>query len=231
MAEYGKNNAELWNRNHKHKDFLSVRVGTGEYRFPLEISIPKEKFSILSDELAARPKQIKEKYSLLQNVPVNLELNENKLLGVVGGKGKQGAFEIIRALTTQIAANNCYTDVKLIFVYDSSKEAEEWEYARWLPHVWSEDKKTRYIATNKSQASDIFFELLQIFRMRAEDEESKKITLPKPYYVMVVSEPELLEGELITKYIHEMAPCYGLTTLLLVENEEEHPNNMELHPL
>jgi len=227
VAEYGDNSAELWNRNQKHKDFLSVRLGKGEYSFPLEISIPKDKFSVLADELADRPKQIKEKYSLLQDVPVNLELNENKLLGVVGGSRKKGAFEIIRALTTQIAANNCYTDVKLVFVHDGTKESEEWEYARWFPHVWSEDKKTRYVASNKSQASDIFFELLQIFRMRAEDEESKKVTLPKPYYVMIVSEPEFLEGELITKYIYEMAPCYGLTTLLLVENEEELPNNCE----
>lgn len=64
-------------------------------------------------------------------------------------------------LAAQLAANNCYTDVKLAFVYDRRKEGrgESWECMKWLPHVWSEDKKIRYFASNPLEAGDVFLNL------------------------------------------------------------------------
>ncbi|MBQ9136711.1 MAG: type VII secretion protein EssC [Lachnospiraceae bacterium] len=224
---YGENSTELWNRNRKHEDFMFQRLGTGSLPFQMAINVPKEKFTLISDELSEKPRVIKEEYSVLYDVPVNVDLLTHKLIGVVGGEKKLGAFEIVRLLTAQIAANNCYTDVKLVYIYDKNKDDENWEYTHWLPHVWSEDKKTRFVASNKSEASDVLFELTQVLRMRAEDEQQRKITLPKPYYVLVVSDMELLEGELITKYMYECDPCYGMTTLILSESREQLPNECE----
>ena len=50
----------------------------------------------------------------------------------------------------------------MVFLYDAAKDEENWEYSHWFPHVWSEDKKTRYVASNKSEASDVLFELTSI---------------------------------------------------------------------
>lgn len=227
VVSYGRSSAELWNRNRKHEDFLCQRLGTGNLPFQMNIQVPKEKFTLVSDELSEKPRMIKEEYSILYDVPVNVNLLAHKLIGVVGGERKQGAFDIVRLLTAQIAANNCYTDVKLVYLYDKSRDEENWEYTHWLPHVWSEDKKTRYVASDKSEASDVLFELTQILRMRAEDEEQRKVTLPKPYYILIVSDMELLEGELITKYIYECEASYGLTTLILSESREQLPNECE----
>lgn len=227
VTNYGENSPELWNRNRKHEDFLCQRLGTGNLPFQMQINVPREKFTLISDELSEKPRVIKEEYSILYDVPVNVNLLAHKLIGVVGGEKKQGAFDIVRLLTAQIAANNCYTDVKMVFLYDKNKDEENWEYTHWLPHVWSEDKKTRFVASDKSEASDVLFELTQVLRMRAEDEQQKKITLPKPYYILVVSDVELLEGELITKYIYECEACYGLTTLILSESREQLPNECE----
>ncbi len=227
VVNYGENSAELWNRNSKHEDFMCQRLGIGNLPFQMAINVPKEKFTMSNDELAEKPRNIKEDYSILYGVPVNIDLLQNKLIGVVGGEKKAGAFDIVRLLTSQIAANNCYTDVKMVFLYDAAKDEENWEYSHWFPHVWSEDKKTRYVASNKSEASDVLFELTSILRMRAEDDQQRKVTLPKPYYILVVSDMELLEGELITKYMYECDPCYGLTTLILSESRELLPNECE----
>lgn len=224
---YGENSVELWNRNRKHDDFLCQRLGTGNLPFQIQIQVPKEKFTLISDELSEKPRVIKEEYSILYGVPVNVDLLANKLIGVTGGEKKRGAFDIVRLLTAQIAANNCYTDVKMVFLYDKNRDEEDWQYTHWLPHVWSEDKKTRYVASDKSETSDVLFELTQILRMRAEDERSRKDILPKPYYILVVSDMELLEGELITKYIYDCGPEYGLTTLILAESREQLPNECE----
>lgn len=227
VAEYGTDSIALWNRNQKHEDFLCQRIGIGNLPFQMTINVPIEKFSLTYDKLAEKPRAIKEDYSILYDVPVNINLLEQKLIGVVGGNKKAGAFDIIRLMTAQIAANNCYTDVKMVFIYDVTKDEENWEYAKWFPHVWAEDKKTRYVASNKSQASDILYELTSVLRMRTEDEQQRKNHFPKPYYILVVSDMELLEDELITKYIYECNPCCGMTTLILSESREQLPNECE----
>ena len=227
VADYEKDTVGLWNRNQKHEDFLSPRLGLGNISFPVKINVPRERFSLQKDELEEKAKNIKEQYAVLKNVPITLNLLQHRLLGLVGGKDKQGAFELARIISTQLAACNCYTDVKFVFVYDGNKEAEEWEYARWFPHVWSEDRKNRFVAENRDQASDIFYELLQVLRMRAEESENRKGIIAKPHYVLFISNPKYLENELITKYIYGNHSCYGITTLLLTENEEDLPNECE----
>lgn len=227
VVTYGENSVELWNRNPKHADYLKQRLGTGNIPFQMAINVPKERFTLNNDELSEKPRMIQEEYSTLYEVPIGVDLLAHKLIGVVGGTKKQGAFDIVRLLTAQIAANNCYTDVKLVYIYDKNKDEEEWEYARWLPHVWSEDKKTRFVASDIFEASDVFFELTSVLRMRSEDERQQKIILPKPYYILIVSDVSMLEGELIAKYIFEEEACCGMTTMILAESREQLPNQCE----
>ncbi len=217
----------LWNRNVTHKDFLNHRLGTGAVPFQISIDVPKKKFSLYRDELSEKPREVKENYGMLYDVPVTLDLRQHNLIGIVGGEEKKGAVEVSRCIAAQIAANNCYTDVKMSFVYDrnNSHEAESWNFAKWLPHVWSEDKKTRYLASEEEQASDVFYELTKIFRNRdGEQKDREKGEIPKPYYVLFVSNLQVLEGELLAKYIFEKDNVCGLTTILLTEQYEELPN-------
>lgn len=225
---YDESSGFLWGRNTSHKDYLKHRLGMGNVPFQILIQAPKEKFSIYKDELADKPRFIKENYDVLYDVPVVLDLAKYKLIGIIGGPQKAGAIEVAKLLAAQIAANNCYTEVKLGFIYDSeaSNEEREWEFARWLPHVWSEDKKTRYCASNAEQASDVFYEMTKIFRTRLEEEQEMPTgqQLPKPYYILFISDMHILEGELIARYIFEKERAAGLTTCILTERYEELPN-------
>lgn len=231
---YTKDNPQLWNRNKTHPDFLYERLGIGDIPFEVEISAPEIKFSLIADELAKKPQMLKSSYKTLQNVPVGIDLLKHHLIGIIGDDKKRNAIKMARNIAVQIASNNCYTDVKMVFVYDGANRelAQEWSFAKWLPHVWSEDRKSRYIATNKNEAGDIFYELSKIIRSRAEKENMVKaskdeIICPKPYYIMFIADPELLEGELISKYIFNSQDYYGLTTLLLEESYENLPNACE----
>lgn len=220
----------LWNRNAFHKDFLNYRLGIGAVPFQVSIEVPKKKFSIYKDELAAKPEMIKDNYDTLYDVPVTLDLSRHRLVGIVGGEEKRGAIETAKCLAAQIAANNCYTDVKMGFIYDknNANEGEKWKFAKWLPHVWSEDKKIRYLAGDGEQASDVLYELTKIFRSRVEEQEEKdKEKIWKPYYVLFVSNLQALSGEILTKYIFEQENDFGLTTVLLTERYEELPNTCE----
>lgn len=228
---YNENSVELWNRNSRHNDFLSHRLGVGAIPFQVEIRVPKERFTLINDSLADRPKMIAESYKMLQNVPVCVNLFEKKLIGLIGGDNRRGCYDVMRVLAAQIAANNCYTDVKLVFISDDSLDdgGEQWEFAKWLPHVWSEDKKTRYIARNRMEASEVFYEITNVLRQRADGSnqfETKKV-IYKPYYVLFIENPEFLEGELIASYIANQDENYGMTAILMAQGYEELPNICE----
>lgn len=229
---YNENSAMLWSRNSTHSDFLSCRLGEGDTDFQVTIQIPKERFRLDRDELAEKPEFIVENYKTITRIPILLNLMEHRLVGLVGGKGKAGAIQIAKVLAAQLAACNCYTDVKLIFVYDesNSEDSGEWDFARWLPHVWAEDKKVRYIAADKLEAGEIFYEITKVLRQREEtmsEYSAKKAPIPKPYFVMFLSDPALIEEELIAKYVFGASADLGLTTIMLADSSERLPNACE----
>lgn len=227
---YGYNSAELWNRNRNHFDFLTQRIGVGSIPFQVEVEIPKEKFTMTDDALAAKPKLIKDTWFYLHNVPIGVNLMENRLIGIVGGDRKKGCSSIVYSLIAQIAANNCYTDVKLGLIgagvpYQIERSLE---FIRWLPHVWSEEKRMRYVSDSKESAGDVLFEIAKILRRRSE--ESSQSSMAKtayfPHYILFIEDISMLEGELITKYLLE-GENLGVTAVLLAERDEELPNACE----
>ena len=132
-------------------------------------------------------------------------------------------------IIVQTAANISYTDVKIAFCYDSSKDnTHKWDYIKWLPHVWSENKKMRYFATNKQEAADVFFELSNILRRRAEQSsQSYEKVIYKPHYFLFISDVSMLDGELISKYVFDKNNNYGLTTFILTDFYQNLPNICE----
>lgn len=233
-CNYNVENSVLWNRNGSQPDFLSHRVGIGDVPFQAEIVIPVERFSLLEDELTELPAKIKSHYAMLHNAPVCIDFMKEKLVGVVGGKNLQGAVNIAQAVIAQIAANHSYTDVKLVIIYDEKKNElnSSWKFARWLPHVWNETGTFRYVASNKEEASEVFYELIKVFRSRVENamhnqSKDNKPYIAKPYYMIVLANPDVLEGELISKYIFDPDPVYGVSTLYLAGSYEDLPNECE----
>ncbi len=230
-VKFSKNNIELWNRNVRHPDFIYHRLGIGQLPFQVEINVPKERFSLVNDTLNERPRMIKESYKMLNDVPIGVDLMANKLIGLLGGENYTGCYQIVRNIVAQIVATNCYTDVKLAFIFngEGDENGSNWSFAKWLPHVWSGDGKSRYIATDKAGASDIFYEIANVLRYRAEEEKDrvKKDGIITPYYIVFIENPKLLDGELLAKYVYDKENNYGITTILLVQRYAELPNACE----
>ena len=136
---YDQNSLALWNRNSLHFDFLAHRIGMGDVPFQVPIKVPEDKFSLLEDALTDKPRYIFDNYKTLYQVPVTVDLLEHPLIGVVGGDSKAGALQVAYLLSAQLAANNCYTDVKLAYAYDSSSSENKgkWDFVKCLPHICS----------------------------------------------------------------------------------------------
>lgn len=226
-SSYDESSQLLWNRNKDHRDFLSHRIGIGDMPFQVTVNIPKDRFTLLPDDLAKKPAMIRESYQYLHQVPICTDLLEHRLIGIVGGEDKRGAIDVMHNLVAQIAVSNCYTDVKMAFVYDEPDDGtENWEYLKWFPHVWSEDKKTRFVAGSKTEAGDVFYELTKVLRMRMEEKGSRSSQniIYKPHYVLFISDSAFLEGELITKYLFSSEENYGITTVILTDSYDNLPN-------
>lgn len=223
IADYNEANEKLWSRNFNHSDVLTYRLGTGIIPFPAKIEIPNLKFSMIDDALAEKPQVIKDRFSTMRDVPVCVDLKDKSLIGIIGETNSWA--QVIKTLIVQIAGNNSYTDVKIAFVYDAANtpNAKGWDFVRWLPHTWSEDKSIRFYATNKNEAGEVFYSLGQTMRARSEDEKSTR----KPYYILFVLNKELLEGELLAKYISDTSDAIGLSTVIATERYESLPNNCE----
>lgn len=217
-CDYDQNTSTLWNRNFSHKDILFLRLGLGQRPFEAPIEMTGQAVSLQNREQGL---YLKEQYKNLTDVPVGIDLFEHPLCGIIGGKKKQGAYQVAKLMLAQICANICYTDVKVAVLYNETSEEErkKWEFAKWLPHIWNQEKNMRFFARNREEAREVCFELAAIFRKRAEGAKEMR-----PHYILFLADPELLEGELLEKYVYENKPEYGLSCCLLVENYEDLPN-------
>lgn len=226
--QYDENCEQLWSRSINQSDFYFCRLGIGNTEFQSNIEIPKEKFSLEYDSLKDKPQMIFDNFRVLKNIPVGINFENNNLYGIVGGKDKLGAYAVIKTIIAQIVTNISYTDAKLVFCFNSADEAnnENWDYLKILPHIWSENKKCRFFANNKQEASDVFFELSNVLRTRSEkNEQYNKNTNYKPHYFLFVLDSSLIEGEIITKFIFNSGEKLGITTFIAAEYCRDLPGN------
>lgn len=225
-VRYSRSSVGLWNRNSSHEDFLFVRLGLGDVPFQMDIKIPKNGFSVIVDKLHGCPSVLQSEYKVLHNVPVGIDLLKNQLIGIVSKRDTKSKVKLAQTIITQIASNNCYTDVKLVlFSVKKSESDTSWDFMRWLPHCWSEDKKVRFYSTCKADIEDINYEMLKVLRMRNDGADSG---VKKPYYVIILTDPSLLDNSLLLNYIVNPQPSYGITTLILSDSFVSLPNTCRL---
>ena len=230
-AGYTDRSPELWNRTKNHSDFLYVRFGLGSMPFQVKITAPKREFSLVEDELAERPGKIAKSFQTMDQVPVGVDLIKSGVVGLLSSSAKNRE-NLMQLLVAQVAANHCYTDVKLVFLYDAGgKNASMWNFAKWLPHVWNEERSMRYIASNPNEKNDVLYALGQVLRTRSErvQQGTGKKQRMLPHYVLVVEDPSLLDDQPISKFLYESEPgALGVSTVLMAQQYTDLPSACQL---
>ena len=69
---------------------------------------------------------------------------EHPVVGVIGDRAL--TRDLVRGIVMQLVALHSYDELKLVFIYDPAK-LRTWEFTRWLPHTWSDDRSVRFVAT------------------------------------------------------------------------------------
>ncbi len=223
-----ENTHRLWDRMPTHSDFLHLRLGKGNVPLPNHIQIQKQKLSIIDDPLRDEPERLSRVYSTISGAPVTVNLRKEAVVGVLGSAD---AVMFAQGLLMQIASLHSYHDVRIAVLTDQPS-ASQWEWTRWLPHVFAnEDRDMRMVASKPSAIHDVMSHLDEVLMMRKNPENSGEDAgdepqLPLPHYVIFCTNFRLLEDEPIMRRL--LTNNLGMTLVMVAPSLEMLPKESHL---
>ena len=181
--------SNLWERTNTHSDFLRLRLGLGTLPLNADVSCPEKKFTMDEDNLQDAMLSLGSEPKVLNNVPISISLTENHISGVYGEKSAVTNF--IKTLLLQVVALHSYDEVKVILVADN--DSGTWDFARFIPHFWDNEKKTRFLATTPDEVKELSAYIESNILSRG-DKENQSFTEFSPYYVIIAADKKLAEN-------------------------------------
>lgn len=133
----GYNKVLLWQRSETDEDFLNIRLGVGSNPSDIDISIPKDRFSVVDDELKSLPQRLKSKYSILKDVPKTVDLRLDKCVGIISRNirlREERFLQLIMAIAVIVSPQ----EVKIVCCFNKGMVSKETiERIRFIPHYIS----------------------------------------------------------------------------------------------
>lgn len=208
-----ENERRLWERTPRDSDFLEIRLGKGERVFDLQISVPKQGFVLQEDPLCKEPAKLVEKYSILKNVPITVSLMEQKTIGLIGQRDK--IIKNVKCMVLNIAALHSFDEVKMLFIYNEN-EKSYFEWVKDLPHVWSTDRGSRYVATNKNEVHQMFNMVDEILKERQQKQLNVSgMDVLLPQFIIFVADEKLVENEPLMRYLTNPQNTVGVSGVFI----------------
>ncbi len=184
----------LWEREITDDDFLTVRLGLGNIPSSIDISYPEEKFILDEDELVSKAQQVAKTSKTLNNVPITMSLCDNIVSSIICSY--PNADDYIKGIILQLLSLHNPKDLKIVMI-TTKKNSYKYEYLKLVPHIYSDDKNTRFYAENEEEARKIINEIDSSYTQRLEEikENDSEITEEKdtqkyyknysPYYLII----------------------------------------------
>ena len=201
----------LWERAIGQNDFLKVRLGIGDLPLDAEIKYPEKKFMLEDDNLQEELYRLVEAPHILHQVPVTLSFVEELVSGVIGDRKK--VIDFVKGLLFQLTSLHSYDELKLVFLYDKD-DHETWKFVKWLPHVWDEEKKIRFIATDANEVKELsaYFEKEILHRSELTEDDLKEVG--QHYVIFSMSKALASKAEMIYLLLKEKENIgFSLVTL------------------
>ncbi len=213
----------LWERAPEDDDFLTLRLGTGSQPFSVTIKVPKEQDLLNPDPLLQAARNLAQEFAQTPDVPICLPLCEMQVAGLAGPRSD--VLNLARALTIQIATHHSPDEVKIVALVPA-EELAQWDWLRWLPHIWTEDRNHRLLACERGSAHSMLrdlFDHLNRRRHQAGTAGSVGDAMILPHYLFIVADPRLVENEPIVPLLLRESGAVGATLLFLADRVESLP--------
>lgn len=194
----------LWERMPQHNDFLMVRLGLGERPLPTKIDVKQVKISLTDDPLRHEPQRLYDQFSMIHDVPVLFNLMDNQIVGILSKKSDPW---LMQSMVVQAAANHSYHDVRIAILH-TREDAEQWAFAKWLPHVFaSDDRSLRMVVSEETAVQEVLNHIDSVLSMRSEmaadegEDDEQSISSKLPWYLIFCTDPRILEDQPIVRYL------------------------------
>lgn len=203
----------LWNRGSDRKDLWFVRLGLGEIPFQVHVKLPKKSRDFLKDPLMEEACEMAEKYRTLPQVPVGISVEGTNSIGFTG----EEIYPVLLQALVQLAAGHASERLRLIYFYHEEycKEKEIADCLKWLPHVWDEGRKVRFLAGNEKEAGEI------LPLLSGEHESPKR--MKERFSIFIIANPELIKGEGLYRMLVEKKEEKDFCVIYVASKREQIP--------
>lgn len=196
----------LWERMIGQDDFLELRVGIGDTPLKAELSFPEIGFTIEEDVLQDDLNALANEKKILKQVPITFSLMKNNVSGIIGEH--ENVVQFVKGLIIRLAATHSYDEVKLMMFVDKDS-TEQWEFAKWIPHIWNNEKTLRYYADNDNDAKEIFSFIDKL--VDEYNQEQKKEV--EQFYIVINAAKDLTKNSDTIKFISAEGLKYGFVII------------------
>ncbi len=219
---------DLWGRKIEEPDFLNLRIGIGVVKPELDINYPEKHFSLEEDNLRSNLDLLIYESKDIKDVPLCLSLTEKYATAIVGDKLLTKSF--IDGLILQLITFHSYDDLKIV-LFTNEQNLAKWDYLKILPHLFTDDKEMRFLATNPNEMSQISHYLEEVFNQRkykststSTEENTQNYLSYSPYYVIITDNLKIARHIKIIKDTLSQKINYGFSLLIKHDKFSDLPN-------
>jgi len=142
----------IWERNADNDDYLAVRLGEGNDKTSFEIQLPeKDSLDEKPVELVEELEEVQELHSMIRNYPININLNEMPIVGVIGLYSSR--MKSLLSIITQLSIHHSPDDLRIGIICDE-EDVEYFDSIRFLPHLWVEGSSNKLIFASDNKNKD-----------------------------------------------------------------------------
>lgn len=174
----------LWERRMSDPDFLSLRIGIGNVALKSEISYPTRSFGVDEDPLMAQMYSLVTQDYSLDDAPVSIDFYENFISGFRGSP--QEREKLFLSILFELCYLHSPEEVRVVVLAEED-QLKHFEWIRYLPHVWNEEKDFRFIATTPAECAQISTRLSERVEEALKHHPDRKTVMKTAPYYMVFS--------------------------------------------
>ena len=184
--------ANVWERRPDHRDFLHVRLGTGNVPLDrdVELDLGMNPLAEYQPQSLQEARKLVERRETLRGEPVVVDLAEVGVLAVTGDRARARAWS--RTLMNQLAAWRAPHDLRLLTAF-APEDADEWEWGKWLPHQRVDPNVPgRFLFARSARELEALLEpeigprLEQLRRIAEADVRGRDVPLVAPELVVIL---------------------------------------------
>jgi len=199
---------KLWERRINDDDFLTVNLGTGSKPMSLKINWPQERFSMAEDSLKEMVQVFIDKPKVIDGVPIELSIKKRNKVAIIGNKDIINNYT--KQLLIQLMAYQSYDDLRIVILTDKDNSIY-WDFMKYVPYVWSDDRQIRYYAESTEEYKEIFYNLDSILNNRLE---SKENVIHSPHFLIITDKIKIVRNyDFIKKVIDNENAGFSILAL------------------